>query len=83
MNTRTGITGGEVAVEAGIDMSVTGTAGEKEIIVAEAEAAAAATAPVLIITNTMGEANMMKSAAVEADLMEGINDSYVYAISHN
>lgn len=64
MNTGTGITGGEVAVEAGIDMIVTGTVAEKEIIVAEAGAAV----PVLIATNTMGEANMMKSAAVGADL---------------
>lgn len=64
MNTGTGITGGEVAVEAGIDMIVTGTAARKEIIVAEAGAAV----PVLIVTKTMGEANTMKSAAVGADL---------------
>lgn len=64
MNTGTGIIGGEVAVEAGIDMIVTGTAARKEIIVAEAGAAV----PVLIVTKTMGEANMMKSAAVGADL---------------
>lgn len=64
MNTGTGITGGEVAVEAGIDMIVIGTAAEKEIIVAEAGAAV----PVPIVTNTMGEANTMKSAAVGANL---------------
>lgn len=64
MNTGTRITGGEVAVEAGIDMIVTGTAARKEIIVAEAGAAV----PVLIVTKTMGEANTMKSATVGADL---------------
>lgn len=64
MNTGTRITGGEVAVEAGKDMIVTGTAARKEIIVAEAGAAV----PVLIVTKTMGEANTMKSAAVGADL---------------
>lgn len=68
MNTGTGITGGEVAVEAGIDMIVTGTAARKEIIVAEAGAAV----PVLIVTKTMGEANTMKSATVGADLTKGI-----------
>lgn len=64
MNIGTGITGGEAAVEAGIDMIVTGTAAEKEIIVAEAGAAVL----VLVVTKTMGEANTMKSAAVGADL---------------
>lgn len=72
MNTGTGIIGGEVAVEAGIDMIVTGTAARKEIIVAEAGAAV----PVLIVTKTMGEANMMKSAAVGADLTKGIKNFF-------
>lgn len=72
MNTGTGITGGEVAVEAGIDMIVIGTAARKEIIVAEAGAAV----PVLIVTKTMGEANTMKNAAVGADLTKGIKNFF-------
>lgn len=65
MSTGIGITGGEVAAEVGVDMTVTGTAEGIEIIVIEAEAAA----EVLIITKTVGEADMMMRGAVEVGHM--------------
>lgn len=68
MNTRTGITRGEAAAEAGIDMIMTNTVGDIKIIVDEAWVEV----PVLMVTSTVGEINMMKSVAVGADLMEGI-----------
>lgn len=63
MNIRTGITRGEVAVEVGTDMIVTGTIGVKESIATEAGAAV----QVLIIIKG---ANMMMSGVVGAGLME-------------
>lgn len=68
MNIRTGITRGEVAVEVGTDMIVTGTIGVKESIATEAGAAV----QVLIIIKG---ANMMMSGVVGAGPMEGTNPS--------
>ncbi|CAL5414917.1 unnamed protein product [Camellia sinensis] len=67
MSTGIGITGGEVAAEVGVDMTVNGTAEGIEIIVIEAEAAV----EVLIITKTVAEADMMMRGAVEVGHMEG------------
>lgn len=64
MNTKIGITGEEVAVVVGTDMTVTGTIGVKESIATEAGAAV----QVLIIVEG---ANMMTSGVVEAGPMEG------------
>lgn len=64
MNIRTGITRGEVAVEVGTDMIVTGTIGVKESIATEVGAAV----QVLIIIKG---ANMMMSGVVGAGPMEG------------
>lgn len=70
MTTEAGITGGEVAAEVMIDMSVTGTVGETGTIVAEAGAAV----PVLITRVVDGDA-MMMSVIVEAgaDLWIGLH----------
>lgn len=70
MITEAGITGGEVAAEVMIDMSVTGTVGETGTIVAEAGAAV----PVLITRVVDGDA-MMMSVIVEAgaDLWIGLH----------
>ncbi|CAL5384123.1 unnamed protein product [Camellia sinensis] len=67
-NTGTRITGGEVAAEAGIDMIVTGTGEGKEIIIIEAGAAV----EVLIMTITVGEADMIMRGVVGAVLVKGI-----------
>lgn len=65
MNTGTRITEGEVVVEAGSDLLVTGTVGGKKIIVA----GAGALVQVLIITKIVGEADMKMRGGVEAGPM--------------
>lgn len=74
MNTGTRITEGEVVVEAGSDLLVTGTVGGKKIIVA----GAGALVQVLIITKIVGEADMTMRGGVEAGPMIGIQSLIYY-----
>ena len=68
MNIGTEITGGEVAVEVGVDLTVTTTGVEKEIIVVGVGAAV----KVLTTGKIVEEADMTMTGEVEVGLMEGI-----------
>lgn len=68
MNTRTRITGGEVAAEVEVKVIVTGIVERNERVVVGAEAAV----QVLIITRIVGEADMMMNGVVAVGHLEGI-----------
>lgn len=77
MNIGTEITGGEVAVEVGVDLTVTTTGVEKEIIVGVGVGVEAAV-KVLTTGKIVEEADMTMTGEVEVGLMEGIFFGLIY-----